>query len=106
MKALILALVVPLLAGCDSGQDAKFQEAQRNFTATVKAQQDELQWKIDDAVASSGIFDESHYLTFRKCHEYPPSQDANKKVCATLNARVAKQEAKNEAQAAKDKAAW
>jgi hypothetical protein len=106
MKTLILALaVLPLVAGCDSGPDAKLQEAQRNFTATVKAQEDGLQWKIDDDVAV-GIFDESRYLTFRKCHEEPPTHDANKKVCAALQARVAKQEAKNEAQAAKDKAAW
>jgi hypothetical protein len=107
MKALTIALTPALvtLAGCNSGRDANLQEDKRNFDAVAKAQQDQLQWKLDDAVAT-GIFDQSHYLTFRKCHEEPPILDANKKVCATLQARVAKQEAKNEALAHREKAAW
>jgi hypothetical protein len=106
MKSLILALALLPLVGCDSGRDAaKLQEDERNLATVAQAEQDGLQWKLDDAVAV-GIFDESHYLTFRKCHEEPPTHDANRKVCAALQARVAKQEAKNGAQSAKDKAAW
>jgi hypothetical protein len=107
MKTLAIALFLTFatLTGCDSQRAARLQEDQRNFDAVVKAQQDGLQWKLDDAVAV-GMFDEGHYLTFRKCHEAPPTHAANKKVCADLQARVAKQEATNEARASREKAAW
>jgi len=105
----MLALVV--LTGCDSGRDAKLQEDERNLAAVVKGQQDMLQWRLDDAVASQ-LFDDgtqagaNRYLTFRKCHEEPPTHDANKKVCADLQSRVSRREAKDKAQADKEKAKW
>jgi hypothetical protein len=105
MKILTIAVVLMALTGCDSGRDAKLQEDQRDVNATMKAQQDDLQWRLDDAVAA-GIFDEIHYRTFRKCHEEPPAHDANKKACIDLQTRVAKQEATNKAKADKEKAAW
>jgi hypothetical protein len=46
------------------------------------------------------------YEVFIRCHEESPSHEANKKVCAELQARVAKQEAKDRAQADRDKATW
>jgi type IV secretory pathway VirB10-like protein len=106
-RILTLALMLPVVtfAGCDTGHDAKLQEDMRNLDAVMKDQLDESQWKLDDAVAT-GIFDESHYLTFRKCHEEPPTHEANKRACVDLRARVAKQEAKVKAQADREKAAW
>ncbi|MCU1320748.1 MAG: hypothetical protein JWM43_397 [Acidobacteriaceae bacterium] len=103
---IVLAAVFGLgaLTGCDSGQ-AKIQADERNFAEVGQAQQDKFQWRLDDAVAV-GIFTESRYLTFRKCHEEPPAQPTNKKVCADLQTRVTNQEAKDAALARKEKAAW
>lgn len=46
MRTLIIApmLALVVLTGCDSGRDAKLQEAQRNYAAVVKSQQDGLHW--------------------------------------------------------------
>jgi hypothetical protein len=55
----MLALVT--VTGCESGQDAKYREDMRNLAAVAKAQQDELQRRLDDATAV-GIFGVSQYL--------------------------------------------
>jgi hypothetical protein len=101
---LAAALVLGALTGCDLGQ-AKIQSDERNFAEVLQAQQSKLQWRIDDAVAVR-LLTENRYLTFRKCHEEPPAQLANKKVCADLQMRVANQETKDAAFARKEKAAW
>jgi hypothetical protein len=106
MKTLaVLTLGFVAMTGCESGQDVKFQQAQRHLADTAKAQLDGLQWKIDDEVATH-IFSESRYLTFRKCHEEAPTHLANQKLCADLQARVTKQEAQDGERARKEKAAW
>jgi hypothetical protein len=109
----MLALVV--LTGCDSGRDTKLQEDERNFDVVVKSQQDRLQWELDQSVAQRIFWrhyddapDESTpaYEAFIHCHEEPPTHASNKKLCADLQARVARQEAKVEAQANKERAEW
>jgi hypothetical protein len=103
--------VLTTLVGCDSGSAAKLQADQAHFEATAQAQIDNLQWKVDDATAAE-IFDDgtdvgmNRYLTFRKCHEEPPSHAANKKICAAIQARVSQAEARSEAQDSQDKAKW
>lgn len=91
--------------GCDSSNDARLQAAERDFHARLKSQEDAVQWKLDDAIAVQ-IFDARRDLVFRKCHEEPPTHDANKKACAALQDRVAKREATLHAQAVAEKAAW
>jgi hypothetical protein len=77
----------------------------------AKAQQDSLQWDLDKATAQ-GLFwrysdappEPTHtYEMFMRCHEEPPTHEANKKVCTGLQARVAKQEGKDKAQADHEK---
>lgn len=111
-RLLIPTLAAVVLTGCNSAkEDAEFQEAKRNFDRTTKDSLDALQWRLDDATAV-GLFNDgtragvNRYLTFRKCHEEPPTHDKNKRVCADLQQRVAKAEAKAEAAHAKEKAAW
>ena len=111
MKNLLLLAFVISLLGCESRPSPGYEDAKRTFDETAKAQLAELQWKLDDTVAAQ-IFDDgttaglNRYLTFRKCHEEPPTRDANKKVCAALQKRVADAEAKAEKQQAKEKAEW
>jgi hypothetical protein len=111
MKNLLpLAFVISLL-GCESRPGSGYENAKRNFDDVVKAQHAELQWRLDDEVAAQ-IFDDgtrlglNRYLTFRRCHEEPPTRDANKRVCAALQKRVADAEAKAEKQHAREKAEW
>lgn len=113
MKALLVAAALTALIpafGCGSGR-TKLQEDEKQFHATLQAQQDAAQWKLDDAVAT-GLFDDgttagvSRYLTFRKCHEEPPAHEPNKRTCANLQARVAKAEATEAATQAAAKAKW
>jgi hypothetical protein len=109
--ASLLFAASALVSGCDSDHDAKLAAAQKHFEDVANAQQDALQWKLDDATAV-GLFRSDadggvrRYLAFRKCHEEPPTQDANKKVCADLQKRVADKERRDGAQQAKEKAAW
>jgi len=107
MRVLSVVAVLGAVAfvGCNSRRDANLEQAQRNLAAIIQAQQDRLQWQLDDAVAAR-LFGDSQYLTFRKCHEDPPSHAANQKVCATLRGRVAKEEATSQTRALNDKAAW
>jgi hypothetical protein len=81
----------------------------------AKAQLGGLQWDVDKATAQ-GLFwrdysdappEPTHtYEVFIRCHEEPPTHEANKKVCAALQARVAKREGDDKARASKEKAAW
>lgn len=110
-SALYTALIAVSLTGCDSGADVKFHKDERNLAQVEKTEVDSLQWRLDDSIAAD-LFDDNtkagmnRYLAFRKCHEEPPTRQANKKICAFLQARVAKQEAKNQEKAQKEKAAW
>ncbi len=111
-RLLVFFLLVTLLAvsGCQD-RSAQLAADQQNFKAVAEAQSAELQWKLDDATAVS-IFrtdadgGDRRYLAFRKCHEEPPTHDANKKACAALQYLVAKAEARAQAQTAKEKASW
>lgn len=114
-KALLATLAVVALAGCDAGHDAKFREDQSNFAAVVKGQQNDLKWQVDKATAQK-LFWRSYsdapseptrdYEVFLKCHDAPPTHEANRRMCAGLQARVAKQEAKDDARDKREKAAW
>ncbi len=75
------------MLGCDSERDReKLKEDEKHFHDVAQGQIDALQWQIDDATATR-IFDDGttagldRYLTFRKCHEQPPTHEANKR-CA------------------------
>jgi hypothetical protein len=116
MKTLALLLLCVVVAGCNSqANQARLAEDQRAFQQVARSEIDGLQWKIDKATAEH-IFYRYYsdappeptpaYDTFIKCHEEPPTHDANKKVCAALQARVANQEAKDKAKQDADKAKW
>jgi hypothetical protein len=108
----VLILGLAALTGCESEQDRAKLDADIQHAHDVgQAQIAYLQWQIDDEVASR-IFDDQTkvglnlYLTFRKCHESPPTHEANWKTCAALQAHVAAKEAKDKAREAKERAAW
>jgi hypothetical protein len=94
--------LLPLCVSCGPS-DAQVKEDEARFQETVKAQEDALQWKLDDEVASQIFTTESDYLTFRRCHEHPPTLATNQKRCATLQDRVAKAEARLHRQVEQEK---
>jgi hypothetical protein len=108
-----IAISLLPLGGCESqaSKDAKLAAAIKESDDTGKRILADLQWKLDDATAE-GLFRTDadggvkRYLAFRKCHEEPPTHDANKKVCADLQKRVANKEKRDGMQQAKEKAAW
>ncbi len=114
-KAVLAALAVVALAGCNADHEAKLRDDQSNFAAVVKGQQDGLQWDVDKATAQKLFWryysdappePTRDYEVFLKCHDAPPTHDANRQMCAALQARVAKQEAKDDARDKREKAAW
>jgi outer membrane murein-binding lipoprotein Lpp len=115
MNKLFIVLAVMLLTigfvGCETEQHKEQVAAdQKHLADTIKGVNDDLQWKLDDATATR-IFENDkdavgNYMKFRKCHVEPPTNEANKKVCAVLRGRVARAEAKAEAQQKREKANW
>lgn len=109
----VLGVSVLFLGGCESqaSKDAKLADALKAQDVAFRGTMDNLQWKLDDTTAV-GLFRTDadggvkRYLAFRKCHEEPPTHDANKKVCADLQKRVADRELNNQVKQAKEKAAW
>jgi hypothetical protein len=110
MRSLTFLVLAITLTSCESNS-AKLQEDERQFHAVAQAQVDAQQWKLDDATATR-LFDDGtqagidRYMTFRKCHEEPPTKDANKKACAALQRLVAKAEVSEQTKIAKEKANW
>jgi hypothetical protein len=112
-RTLLLFTLLPLFAlgGCETEQHkAQVEADMKALHDTSKATQDDLQWKLDDETATEVFSDDpdgtSNYLMFRQCHEEPPTKAANKKVCANLQRRVARAEAKAQRAEAKRKANW
>lgn len=109
----VLGVSVLFLGGCESqaNKDAKLAAAIKESDDTGNRILADLQWKLDDATAV-GLFRTDadggvkRYLAFRKCHEEPPTHDANKKVCADLQKRVADKEQRDGTRQTKEKAAW
>ena len=90
------------LVGCDSKQkQQRLAEAERQFDVVVKAQEDGLQWRLDDSTAYGlelrNAFTKSQYLMFRDCHDDPPHQAKNQTKCKKLMDRVRSEEAKQKA---------
>jgi hypothetical protein len=110
--ALLLSLSLGLsLIGCESEQHkAQVAADMKNLSDDSKGVLAALQWELDDEYAQRVFANDEHsvenYMTFRKCHEEPPTKEANKKVCAALQIRVARAEAKADAQAKREKAKW
>ena len=114
-----IAAVIPVcaaLVACGSHIDrAKLAEDRQHFDATVAGIDSDLQWRLDKATAESlwvrrysdapDVVTANYYM-FVKCHEEPPTHEANKRACAVLQGRVSKAEAAADANRVKEKAGW
>lgn len=108
---LLLLLSVFALIGCESEQHkAQVAADIKQLNDVSKGVVADAQWKLDDEFATHVFENDEHsvenYMAFRKCHEEPPTKEANKKVCAALQARVARAEAKADAKRKREKANW
>ena len=107
----IVFIVGIAIIGCESEQHKEQVAADmKRLDDTVKGVQADEQWKLDDETATHVFENDTNsvdnYMKFRKCHEEPPTTEANRKVCAALQQRVARAEAKAKALDKREKANW
>jgi|GraSoiStandDraft_43_1057313.scaffolds.fasta_scaffold697035_2 outer membrane murein-binding lipoprotein Lpp len=113
-NVLTIAIVFVLgvgIVGCESEQHkAQVAADMKHLDDTIKSVEADAQWRLDDETATH-VFEHDtnavdNYMKFRKCHEEPPTNEANKKLCASLQQRVARAEAKAKALQKREKDSW